>query len=106
LAAKYHRADTTGALGYFPFRLIADQAETSHRRNRRRDRQLVTKEHSAEIRVSDVVKNSLSEEVSLKESGVSIKRRFALRRAVEVVPRLRWHLLARDGPQLPKPHLL
>jgi len=42
----------------------------------------------------------------LKGPWVSVKRRFALRRAIEVVPRLGRHLLARDGPQLPKPYLL
>jgi hypothetical protein len=52
------------------------------------------------------VKNSLPKEISLKGSRVSVKRCLALRRAVEVVPRLGRHLLARDGPQLPKPHLL
>jgi hypothetical protein len=52
------------------------------------------------------VKNSLPEKISLKGSWVSIKRRLALRRAVKVVPGLRWHLLARDGTQLSKAHLL
>jgi hypothetical protein len=105
LAAKDHRPGATSALGHFPFRLITDQAETSHRCYRRRDRQLVTKEFGAEIWVCDIVKNSLPEKVSLKESRISIKRRLAFRRAIEVVPRLRRHLLARDVPQLPKPHL-
>jgi hypothetical protein len=52
------------------------------------------------------VENSLPEKISLKGSWVSVKRRFALRRAVEVVPRLGRHLLARDGTQLSKAHLL
>ena len=66
----------------------------------------MAKELGGDIGVGDVVKNSLPEEISLKGPRISVKRCFALRRAVEVVPRLGRHLLARNGSQLPKPHLL
>ena len=42
------------------------------------------------------MKNSLPEKISLKGSWVSIKRRFALRRPIEVVPGLGRQLLARS----------
>jgi hypothetical protein len=44
------------------------------------------------------MKNSLAEEISLKRSRVSVKRRFGFRRAIEMMPGLGRHLLARDGP--------
>jgi hypothetical protein len=58
----------------------------------------MTEQLNGKIRIGDVVKNSLPEEVSLKESRVSIKGRFALCGAIEVVPRLRGHPLARNRP--------
>jgi hypothetical protein len=65
----------------------------------------VTEQLDGNIRVGNVVKNPLPEKIPLKSSWVPVKRRFAFRRAIEMMPGLGRHLLARDGTQLPKPHL-
>jgi hypothetical protein len=51
------------------------------------------------------MKNTLPKEIFSKRARISVKGRFGFRSAVEVVPRFRRHLLTRNRPQIPKPHL-
>jgi hypothetical protein len=66
----------------------------------------VAEEFDCNIRVCDVVKNSLPEKILLKGAWISVECRFGLRRAVKVMPSLGGHLAARHGPQLSQAHLL
>jgi hypothetical protein len=106
LAAKYHRADAAGALGDFPFFLIPNQAKTTDRRYDGGNRKFATKKLGYNVGVRDVVKNSLPEKVLLKSAWISVERRFALCRPIEMMPGLGRHLPARDGPQIPQAQLL
>lgn len=68
-------------------------------------RKFATKDLGCDVGVCDVVKNSLPEKVLLKSAWISVKRRFALRRAVKMMPSRGRHLPARHAPQIPQAQL-